>query len=210
MHHPDFLDHCDGMAAIEEQEKLALAQVASFSVFYAILMFVLLLTCSMWAGYTLYAHWKKHGRGAAFENSELILQDNKLQIALSFLAMAAFVLSSFCYLVANGSLGVDYDSAHDTYGNAQIAAIILWFMGHTLFYLLFALKLWYFMQGTTYNMRASVQLAAFGSLLALWLTSCVVMLVWIDEFHRHYHAGTVNDGKLMACMVRFKFWCIRF
>jgi len=197
----DFLDHCDGMAAIEEQEKLALAQVASFSVFYAILIFVLLLTLLLWASYALFAHIKKHGRGAAFEHSELILADNALQIALSFVAMLCFTLSAFCYLIANGALGVDYDAAHDTYGNAQIAAIVLWFLGHSLCYALFALKLYFFMKKTTYHMRASMQFAAMATLLALWITAVVAMLIWIDEFHTNYHLGTVDDSRLMACMV---------
>merc|ERR1719229_657775 len=27
------------------------------------------------------------------------------------------------------------------------------------------------------------------------------MIIWIDEFHNNYHIGTINDSKIMACMI---------
>eukprot|EP01083_Nonionella_stella_P298507 1013163_1 len=81
----DFVDHCDGMAAIEEQEKEALSQVAAFSVFYSIIMFVLLLVILLWSFYSLYAHCKKSG-GRSY-SSGVILKVNNFMISLSYIGM---------------------------------------------------------------------------------------------------------------------------
>ena len=204
IHNTDFYSHCDGMAAIEEQEKEALSQVAAFSVFYSIIMFVLLLVILCWSFYTLYQHFKKHGFGSTFsahDSSGFILQDTRLMIILSYIGMSFYVLSLFCYLIANGSLGVDYNPNNDTYGNSQIVAIIFYFFGHTIFYLLFILKLYNFIHKTTYNMSKTIQITAFATLFTLWFISFIVMIVWIDEFHTNYHVGAVNDERLIACMV---------
>ena len=189
------------MGAIEAQEKEALAQVAAFSVFFSIICFVSVFVIFMWGCYAVFSHFKRRGGGADFESTRFILADNKLMIILSYLGMGFYVLCLFCYLIANGALGVEYNSYNDTYGNSQIAAIIFWFFGHTLFYALYMVKLHHFIENTTYNMNKILQMTAFGFLIILWIISTIVMIVWIDEFHNHYHYGSANDKKIIACMV---------
>eukprot|EP00484_Ammonia_sp_Unknown_P030968 CAMPEP_0197026406 /NCGR_PEP_ID=MMETSP1384-20130603/6494_1 /TAXON_ID=29189 /ORGANISM="Ammonia sp." /LENGTH=466 /DNA_ID=CAMNT_0042455061 /DNA_START=30 /DNA_END=1430 /DNA_ORIENTATION=+ len=197
----DYLQYCDGMAAIEQKEKLALAEVAAFSVFYSIIMFVLLSVVLLWACYTLFVFYKKHGGSLSFEAAGFVLKDTRLMIILSYIGMALYVLSIFCYLVANATLGIHYNVKSDTYGNSQIAGIIFMFLGHTIFYELYMLKLHHFIASTTYHLNRAVQYTAYGVLLLLWFISIVVMCVWIDEFHRNYHVGSANDERLIACMV---------
>merc|ERR1711971_464597 len=36
---------------------------------------------------------------------------------------------------------------------------------------------------------------------ALYCIAMVVILIWIEEFHSHYHYGSMNHGKAIACMV---------
>merc|ERR1719474_1473376 len=190
------------MGAIEAQEKFALQEVAAFSVFWSIILFVIAFILLCWASFFLYSHCKKHRGHSTFQQSGFILQDNKLMMILSYTAMALYTLSLFSYLVCNGTLGVDYDNTkHDTYGNSQIVAIIFWGMGHTLFYAIFMLRLNHFIRKTTYNLSAIFQYLAFGLLTLLWFVTVVVMCVWIDEFHTNYHLGSVNDTKIVACMV---------
>eukprot|EP00483_Globobulimina_turgida_P012989 UN13013 len=62
-------------------------------------------------------------------------------------------------------------------------------------------KLYYFIKDTTYNLNKILQTTAFTALILLWLTSFIVMVIWIDEFHNNYHYGSINDTKILACMV---------
>ena len=175
--HSDFSPRCDGMGAIEAQEKLALQEVAAFSVFWSIILFVITFILLCWASFFLYSHCKKHRGHSSFQQSGFILEDTKLMMVLSYTAMSFYTLSLFSYLVCNGTLGVDYDNTkHDTYGNSQIVAIIFWAMGHTLFYAVFMLRLRHFIRKTTYNLSALFQILAFGLLIALWFVTAIVMI----------------------------------
>lgn len=108
--HLDFSPHCDGMGALEAQEKIALQDVAAFSVFWSIILFVIALILLCWAAFFLYSHCKKHRGHSSFQQSGFILSDNKPILILSYTSMSLYTLSLFCYLVANGTLGVDYDN----------------------------------------------------------------------------------------------------
>eukprot|EP01084_Bolivina_argentea_P044546 81964_1 len=68
----DFVKVCEGMSGVETEEKEALSDVAAFSVFYSILIFIFLLMIFVWASFNLFSFCKKHSKRSQL--TPLILQ----------------------------------------------------------------------------------------------------------------------------------------